>query len=262
MFLHARQGLNLTRETTHSETTHEPRHVSDAEFRRSLAICGSWQTADYFWTWHREAPHMTLADMHAKIEADKAAAEAAEWEAEQAYYDRLERRDHDHDHDHEAEDCEADPAAWAVAHPDLAAEAALGRVLIAEARARIAEAEETERVALAALEAFMETLTEPEIFTFMEDTIRRTREATAAAAADELAHLEGAGEGGDLDEAREAFGGVIIAIPPRGRPVAPAAAELFASSTSSPTTLLQAEEDDAEEAEWYDQKEWEREDPG
>jgi len=226
--------------------------VSDAEFRRSLANCGSWQTADYFWTWHKEAPHMTLADMHAKIEADKAAAEAAEWKAEEAYYDRFEV---------EAE-AEQEEAAWTAAHPELAAEAALGRVLIAEARARIAEAEETERVALAALEAFMGTLTEPEIFTFMEDTIRRTREATAAAAvADELAHLEGAGEGGDLDEAREAFGGVITAVPPRGRPVAPAA-ELFASSTSSPTTLLQAEEDDAEEAEWYDQKEWEREDPG
>lgn len=220
--------------------------MSDAEFRRSLANCGSWRTADYFWTWHREFPHMTLADMHAKIEADRAAAEAAEWEAEQAYADRFEV---------EAE-AEQEEAAWTTAHPELAAEAALGRVLIAEAHARIAEAEETERVALAALEAFMGTLTEPEIFTFMEDTIRRTREATAAAAADELAHLEGAGEGGDLDEAREVFGGVIIAIPPRGRP---AAAELFASSTSSP---LQAEEDKAAEADWYDQKEWEREDPG
>jgi len=182
---------------------------------------------------------MTLADMHAKIEADKAAAEAAEWEAEQAYYDRFEV---------EAE-AEQEEAAWTAAYPELAAEAALGRVLIAEAHARIAEAEETERVALAALEAFMGTLTEPEIFTFMEDTIRRTREATAAAAAqvaDELAHLEGAGEGGDLDEAREVFGGVIIAIPPRARPVAPAAEP----------------EDDAAAAEWYEQKEWEREDPG
>lgn len=213
--------------------------MSDAEFRRSLANCGSWRTDDYFWAWHKEAPHMTLADMHAKIEADKAAAEAAEWEAEQAYYDRFEV---------EAE-AEQEEAAWTAAYPELAAEAALGRVLIAEAHARIAEAEETERVALAALEAFMGTLTEPEIFTFMEDTIRRTREATAAAAAqvaDELAHLEGAGEGGDLDEAREVFGGVIIAIPPRARPVAPAAEP----------------EDDAAAAEWYEQKEWEREDPG
>jgi len=218
--------------------------VSDAEFRRSLANCSSWQTADYFWEWHKAFPHMTLADMHAKIEADKAAAEAAEWEAEQAYYDRLERQEVD---DYEVEDYEADPAAWEAAYPELAAEAALGRVLIAEAHARIAEAEETERVALAALEAFMGTLTEPEIFTFMEDTIRRTREATAAAqVADELAHLEGAGEGGDLDEAREVFGGVIIAIPPRARPVAPAAEP----------------EDDAAAAEWYEQKEWEREDPG
>jgi hypothetical protein len=128
------------------------------------------------------------------------------------------------------------------------------------------------------VEAAPETHTETstEVYFFLQDTLRiayeMAREATAEArhpglaaaaaaaaqVADELAHLEGAGEGGDLDEARE----LITAIPPRGRPAAEdPAEELFASSTSSPATLLQAEADEAAEADWYDQKEWERSGP-
>ena len=300
LFLHARHGLNLTRETTHSETTlsTEPRRVSDAEFRRSLANCSSWRTADYFWEWHKAFPHMTLADMHAKIEADRAAAEAAEWEAEQAYADRFERSEAEllaEQADLEEAEEAAWKTAWEAAHPELVAEVAAARVIIAEAHVRIAEAEETERVARAAMEAaekaFVEaapethTETSTEIYFFLQDTLRiayeMAREATAEArhpglaaaaaaaqAADELAHLEGAGEGGDLDEARE----LITAIPPRGRPAAAADAEeeeLFASSTSSPAVLAsasaepeaEAEEDDAAEADWYDQKERERSGP-
>lgn len=264
LFLHARQGLNLTR-----ETTQEPRRVSDAEFRRSLANCSSWRTADYFWTWHKSFPHMTLADMHAKIEADRAAAEAAEWEAEQAYTDRFERSEAEllaEQADLEEAEEAAWKAAWEAAHPELVAEVAAARVIIAEAHVRIAEAEETERVALAALEAaekaFAEaapethTETSTEVYFLLQDTLRIAYEMARAATA-EARHPGLAAAA--ADEARE----VITAVPPRGRPAAPAAAaaaaaeELFSSSTSSP----EAEEDDAAEADWYDQKERERSGP-
>ena len=222
--------------------------MSDAEFRRSLANCSSWRTDDYFWTWHKSFPHMTLADMHAKIEADRAAAEAAEWEAEQAYTDRFERT--------EAELLAEQADLEEAAHPELVAEIAAARVIIAEA-------EETERVALAALEAAEkafaeaapETSSEVEVYFLLQDTLRLAREATAEARHPGLA---AAAQAADVDEARGPI--FITAIPPRGRPTDPE--ELFASSTSSPATLLQAEAAEAAAAEWYDHKEWERSDPG
>ena len=250
--------------------------MSDAEFRRSLANCSSWRTADYFWTWHKSFPHMTLADMHAKIEADRAAAEAAEWEAEQAYADRFERSEAEL----LAEQADLEEAEEAA--PELA-----------EAHARIAKAEETERVARAAMEAaekaFAEaapethTETSTEVYFFLQDTLRIAYEMARAATAE--ARHPGLAAAAAAGQARE----VITAVPPRGRPAAPAPAvdaepldrlrqqspplgapearqrppaadaeeELFSSSTSSP----EAEEYEAEEADWYDQKERERSGP-
>ena len=253
--------------------------MSDAEFRRSLANCSSWRTADYFWTWHKSFPHMTLADMHAKIEADRAAAEAAEWEAEQAYTDRFERTEAEllaEQADLEEAEEAAWKEAWEAAHPELVAEIAAARVIIAEAHVRIAEAEETERVALAALEAaekaFAEaapethTETSTEVYFLLQDTLRIAYEMARAATAEarhpglaaaaaagqkayELAQGEGFAREAFAGLARQVFGGVITAVPPRGRPTA----------TATPT---KEEEAEAAEAEWYDQKEWERGDPG
>lgn len=145
--------------------------VSDADFEASMRFLnvshGSW---DYFWDWHKAFPSMTLADMHAEIDAQQAAKEAAEWRAHEAESERLDRL--------EDEGYAAVLAAYEEAHPDIA-------TVRRERRERIESLERAEEAARRDFETL--TLSEPpvadEVYTAALTALREAEAATEAARA-------------------------------------------------------------------------------
>jgi len=142
--------------------------VSDADFEASMRFLnvshGSW---DYFWDWHKSFPSMTLADMHAQIDAQQAAKEAAEWQAHEAESERLDRL--------EDEGYAADQAAYEEAHLEMRR----------ERRERIESLERAEEAARRDFETL--TLSEPpvadEVYTAALTALREAEAATEAARA-------------------------------------------------------------------------------
>ena len=149
-----------------SKSTMSTLQVSDADFEASMRFLnvshGSW---DYFWDWHKAFPSMTLADMHAEIDAQQAAKEAAEWRAHEAESERLDRLDEGY-------------AAYEEAHPDIA-------TVRQERRERIESLERAEEAARRDFETL--TLSEPpvadEVYTAALTALREAEAATEAARA-------------------------------------------------------------------------------